>query len=83
MSLKKYDELTQEQKDKIKVMYSDPSMPEQYLYNFDENGNYHGRQYAHPGTTHAESTIPEKAKELVEEVKEVIEKVKPKKTKKK
>lgn len=81
MSLKKYDELTDVEKKKVSVMYSDQLTVEQYLYNFDEKGEYHGRQYFHPGTTHAESTVVEKVKE---EVKEVIEKVvKPKRTKKK
>ena len=68
--LKKYSELTKEQKEQIKVMYSDPSIPEAYLYNYDDNGNYHGRQYAPPsgkdekvgiyGTIIAESTFDEK-----------------------
>lgn len=59
--LKKYSELTKEQKSKVQVMYSDPSNLEMYLYNFDENGNYHGRQFTpEMGVIHAESTVPEK-----------------------
>ena len=48
MSLKKYSELTKEQQEKVKVMYSDLTTVEQYLYNFDDNGDYKGRQYAPP-----------------------------------
>lgn len=69
MSLKKFSELTVKQKEKVKVMYSDLTSQEQYLYNFDDNGDYHGRQYAPPsgvdekvgpyGTVLAESTVPE------------------------
>jgi hypothetical protein len=46
--LKKYDELTKEQKEKVKVMYSDLDTLKQYLYNFDDNGKYTGRQYTPP-----------------------------------
>ena len=70
MSLKKYSELTEEQKEKVKVMYSDLTDQEQYLYDFDNNGEYHGRQYTPPsgkdektglpyGTIRAESKFPD------------------------
>jgi hypothetical protein len=96
--LKKYSELTKEQKEQIKAMYSDPSVPEAYLYNYDDNGVYHGRQYAPPsgkdekvgiyGTIVAESTVPPEkpavVEKIVEEKKpEVVKKVTPKKASKK
>ena len=70
MSLKKYSELTEAEKGRVKVMYSDLTNQEQYLYDFDNNGEYHGRQYAPPsgkdektglpfGTIHAESKFPD------------------------
>lgn len=62
--LKPYKELTNAQKKQVAVMYSDLTGQEQYLYNFDDNGKYIGRQYAPPsgktesgvpfGTIHAE-----------------------------
>lgn len=59
MPLKKYDELTREQQARVSVMYSDKNTVTQYLYNFDNQGNYHGRQYAPPvGTIHAEAPEP-------------------------
>jgi hypothetical protein len=96
--LKKYSELTKEQKIQIGAMYSDPSIPEAYLYNFDENGNYHGRQYAPPsgidnkvgiyGTIVSESTVPPEKSAVVEKIveekkPEVVKKVTPKKASKK
>lgn len=64
--LKKYDELTEEEKKKVTLMYSDKDTVQMYLYNFDEHGNYHGRQYIPPvGLVHAESTVkdvPERPK---------------------
>lgn len=64
MSLKKYDELTEAEKQKVKVMYSDQSTVQNYLYNFDGE-KYIGRQFYIPeqkdekfdfptGTVHAE-----------------------------
>ena len=48
MSLKKFDELTEDEKKQISYMYSDLTSQEQYLYNFDDNGKYVGRQYEPP-----------------------------------
>lgn len=45
MSLKKYSELSEEQKKRVHVMYSNPVNLEMYLYNFDEHNKYHGRQF--------------------------------------
>lgn len=69
MPLKKYDELTEVEKEKVKVMYSDLTDQSQYLYNFDNNGEYHGRQYTPPsgvdekvgmyGVLYPESTFPD------------------------
>ena len=47
MSLKKYDELSDIEKAKVHVMYSDLTTVEQYLYNFDKD-KYLGRQYVPP-----------------------------------
>lgn len=83
MSLKKYDDLTGEQREKVRVMYSDQETVQHYLYNFDENGNYHGRQFTpETGVIHAESTVKEVVEKVKEEVKEVVKKVTPKKKKK-
>ena len=97
MSLKKYSELTEQEKKLVAVMYSDQSNLEHYLYNFDGE-KYSGRQYAPPsgkdekvglfGTIHAEGVESTKkespVEKVVEEVKEAIEKVvKPKRAKKK
>lgn len=43
--LKPYKDLTEAQKKQVAVMYSDLTSQEQYLYNFDENGKYLGRQF--------------------------------------
>ena len=87
--LKKYSELTEEQQKKVGLMYSDKDTVGMYLYNFDEHGDYHGRQYAPPsgkdekmgvfGTIHAESTVLDKEEtKEVEEVKEEVKEDKPK-----
>lgn len=60
--LKKFDELTDEEKGKVQVMYSDLSNLKMYLYNFDKDGGYHGRQYTPPLTVRADSTEPSKPK---------------------
>lgn len=45
--LKKYDELTEEQKSMVHLMYSDKDTVQMYLYNF-EGDKYRGRQYNPP-----------------------------------
>ena len=75
MSLKKYDELTDIEKAKVHVMYSDLTTVTQYLYNFDKD-KYLGRQYTPPsgkdekvgifGTIHAEPLISEELEEKAE-----------------
>ena len=78
--LKKYKELTAEQKKQVSVMYSDPGVLEQYLYNFDENGNYHGRQYNPPeGETEGGIHFGRLHIELEDKKEEVKEVEKPKK----
>jgi hypothetical protein len=84
MSLKTYDELTPEQKEKVKVMYSDQNTVKMYLYNFDDKG-YHGRQYAPPtgkdeevgiyGTIVAESTVVPAQGEVQDEIDKKLEKM--------
>ena len=59
--LKKYNELTDEEKERVKVMYSNLTSQSQYLYNFDDNGHYSGRQYAPPLTVVATPTESKKA----------------------
>ena len=62
MSLKKYNELTKEEQEKVKVMYSDLTTVEQYLYNFDKD-KYLGRQYHPQGMTiHAEPLVEDEPK---------------------
>ena len=83
MSLKKYDELTKEQRAKVQVMYSDLTTLVQHLYNFDDNGDYKGRQYVPPsgkdekvgifGTIHAQSVGLDKRPDPIENP-DVIEK---------
>ena len=41
--LSKYDDLTGEQKIKVTKMYAILSDLRDYLYDFDDKGNYHGR----------------------------------------
>jgi len=74
--LKKYSELTEEEKKKVFIMFSDQTTVEMYLYNFDKDGGFHGRQYTPPsgkdekvgiyGTIVAESTVPEVEEDTVE-----------------
>ncbi len=96
MSLKKYDELTEAEQKKIMIMYqfSSEDTVGMYLYNFDDNGNFHGRQFyvpdttkeiAHLGSLHLTKDTPAEIEEksLEEDVKEVTGKTQPvRKTKK-
>ena len=71
--LKKYSELTEEEKKKVSIMYSDQETVQHYLYNFDDKGQYHGRQFApKEGVLVAESTVGEKVEEVTEEAKEEV-----------
>jgi len=58
--LKKYNELTDEEKKRVSVMYANLTNQGQYLYNFGDDGHYHGRQYAPPLTVIAEPTEPKR-----------------------
>ena len=40
---KLYDDLTGEQKIKVTKMYADLSTLRRFMYKFDEDGHYHGR----------------------------------------
>ena len=63
MSLKKYNELTKEEQEKVKVMYSDLTTVEQYLYNFDKD-KYRGRQSVPvAGIIYSEFIVPDKTQE--------------------
>ena len=43
--LKKYEQLTEVERKKVQVMYSDQTTVTQYLYNFEDDGTYRGRQF--------------------------------------
>lgn len=84
--LKKYEELTDEEIKKVSLMYSNHDTLAMFLYNFDEHGNYHGRQtyvppvtkeVAHVGSFHLTKDTPAEIEEksVEEDVKEeVVEK---------
>ena len=63
MSLKQYKELTEKEKKLVTVMFSDQTTVEQYLYNFDNDGKYLGRQYAPEGSVYNEPLVEEEIKE--------------------
>ena len=62
--LKRYDELTAEQKKLVALMYSDHETLAQFRYNFDDKGKYIGRQFMpETGIIHAESIVPDEPKD--------------------
>lgn len=65
--MKKYDELTDEQKKQVSVMYADKTPLDEFVYDFDDNGNFHGRK---PISEYVEEDRT--FSDVVEDVKEAV-----------
>jgi len=79
--LKPYDDLTGEQKIKVTKMYSDLSTLRRFLYDFDDNGHYNGRQKALPSVIvepEASKKAPPPEPKEIDPVKDAVQVVKPK-----
>jgi hypothetical protein len=79
MNWKKYDDLTDEQKVSVSKMYA-TGEPKDYMYDFDDNGNFHGRTLV--VEVEEEKSFVEKVQDEIEEVIDNV-KAKSKRNKKK